>query len=133
LIHALIGAGNTLVFPLLAKLSSLLISHIAAISIIEVNNSRGAKAEKLRQLLEEIQGTADNLYRPLLARRDDTDRIRSTLAVLKRFRFLFSLPGSIKKNIKEQQYDKVRITWSHILSPSLFCNDASFFFLSSLK
>jgi exocyst complex component 2 len=83
-----------------------------------VTNSRGAKAEKLRSLLAEIQESADSLYRPLLARRDDTDRIRSTLAVLKRFRFLFSLPGSIKKNIKEQQYDKV--THKYIIIMGLF-------------
>lgn len=45
-------------------------------------------------------------------RKQDSDRIRATLTVLKRYRFLFSLVGSIKKNIENQdgQYDKVTHT-----------------------
>ncbi|GAB5364719.1 hypothetical protein AAMO2058_000994100 [Amorphochlora amoebiformis] len=51
-----------------------------------------------------MQRTADGLYKPLLERKQRTDRIRSALEVLKRFRFFFSLPGALKQSIKQAQY-----------------------------
>ena len=42
---------------------------------------------------------AEGLFQDVLARKDDADRTRNALNVLQRFRFLFSLPQSIERNI----------------------------------
>ena len=43
---------------------------------------------------------AEGLFQDVLARKDDADRTRNALNVLQRFRFLFSLPQSIERNIQ---------------------------------
>ena len=50
---------------------------------------------------------AEGLFQDVLGRKDDADRTRNALNVLQRFRFLFSLPQCIEKNI--QQVFRVRI------------------------
>jgi len=54
-----------------------------------------------------LQQTAVAIYAPLLTRKREIDRIRKSLEVLKKFRFVFSLPASIRKHIRSRAYDKV--------------------------
>ena len=44
---------------------------------------------------------AEGLFQDVLGRKDDADRTRNALNVLQRFRFLFSLPQCIEKNIQQ--------------------------------
>lgn len=66
------------------------------------------RTARLKQLLDSINTQTSKLYEPLLQRKQESDRIRSVLDVLSRYRFLFDLPGSLKMNIAKEQYDKVR-------------------------
>lgn len=50
---------------------------------------------------------ADKLFDEVLARRDRADATRNALGVLQRFKFLFSLPVSIERNIRKGDYDVV--------------------------
>ena len=43
---------------------------------------------------------AEGLFQDVLGRKDDADRTRNALNVLQRFRFLFSLPQCIERNIQ---------------------------------
>eukprot|EP01083_Nonionella_stella_P058598 153450_1 len=61
----------------------------------------------LQEEVDEIQKMAGSLYGNVLERKNKADRIRSSLIVLKRFQFLFRMPGRIKRNIATKQYTKV--------------------------
>nr|CAD7571838.1 unnamed protein product [Timema californicum] len=50
---------------------------------------------------------ANKLFEEVLARRDRADATRNALGVLQRFKFLFSLPVSIERNIRKGDYDVV--------------------------
>jgi len=57
---------------------------------------------------------ANKLFEEVLSRRERADATRSALAVLQRFRFLFSLPGSIERNVKRGDYDAVINDYSRV-------------------
>jgi hypothetical protein len=63
--------------------------------------------ERLKEKIDDLKSSGEVLYRPLLVAKRDTDRIRSGLNVTRRFRFLFEIPASIKRNIQENDYEKV--------------------------
>lgn len=50
-------------------------------------------ASRVQKGVSLIARDANSLYRPLLECRQEMDRIRATLDSIKRFRFLFELPG----------------------------------------
>ena len=50
---------------------------------------------------------ANKLFEEVLARRDRADATRNALGVMQRFKFLFSLPVSIERNIRKGDYDVV--------------------------
>lgn len=50
---------------------------------------------------------AHKLFEGVLKRRERADATRNALGVLQRFRFLFTLPVAIEKNIKRGEYDAV--------------------------
>ena len=50
---------------------------------------------------------ADKLFEGVLKRREKADATRNALGVLQRFRFLFTLPVAIERNIKRGEYDAV--------------------------
>ncbi len=74
---------------------------------MHVTSLLSGRTARLKQLLDSINTQTSKLYEPLLQRKHESDRIRSVLDVLSRYRFLFDLPGSLKTNIAKQQYDKV--------------------------
>lgn len=50
--------------------------------------------------ISEMTSGADDIYAPIMSRRQQTERIRATLAILERHRFLFSLPNTLHDNAK---------------------------------
>lgn len=50
---------------------------------------------------------ANTLFEGVLKRRERADATRNTLSVLQRFRFLFTLPVTIERNIQRGEYDAV--------------------------
>lgn len=53
------------------------------------------------------QEISKQIFNGVLQRKDRADATRTTLALLQRFKFLFQLPGSIRENIRRQQYNLV--------------------------
>ena len=64
-----------------------------------------------RTLLSHIGASknAEGLFQDVLGRKDDADRTRNALNVLQRFRFLFSLPQCIEKNIQQVFWVKLML------------------------
>lgn len=50
---------------------------------------------------------ANKLFEGVLKRRERADATRNALGVLQRFRFLFTLPVTIERNIQRGEYDAV--------------------------
>lgn len=48
---------------------------------------------------------ANNLFKDVLKRRERADSTRNALGVLQRFRFLFTLPVTIERNVQRGEYD----------------------------
>ncbi|XP_044175031.1 LOW QUALITY PROTEIN: exocyst complex component 2-like [Acropora millepora] len=67
----------------------------------------GSIVEKLESFVQGASKNAEGLFQDVLARKDDADRTRNALNVLQRFRFLFSLPQSIERNIQLGEYEMV--------------------------
>ncbi|SPQ97240.1 unnamed protein product (mitochondrion) [Plasmodiophora brassicae] len=67
-----------------------------------VNQSNtGAVIPPLKAILQKI----NTVYTPLFQRKEEADRIRHALTVLKRHHLLFSMPGQLTRNIKMRRYD----------------------------
>ncbi|XP_023727524.1 exocyst complex component 2 [Cryptotermes secundus] len=62
---------------------------------------------KVEKAIQESVLEANKLFDEVLARRDRADATRNALGVLQRFKFLFSLPVSIERNIRKGDYDVV--------------------------
>ncbi|XP_063241728.1 exocyst complex component 2 [Bacillus rossius redtenbacheri] len=62
---------------------------------------------KVEEAIQVSMKEANKLFEEVLARRDRADATRNALGVLQRFKFLFSLPVSIERNIKKGEYDVV--------------------------
>ncbi|CAH1269792.1 Hypp4243 [Branchiostoma lanceolatum] len=73
----------------------------------ESTSEGGSITEKLETLLNNANEKANAMYQDVLGRKDKADATRNALNVLQRFRFLFSLPGSIERNIQNGDYDIV--------------------------
>ncbi|KAI9221830.1 exocyst complex component Sec5-domain-containing protein [Blastocladiella britannica] len=55
--------------------------------------------------LDIASSTASQVFRPILDRRAHADRIRSTLAVLERFKFFFNLPATLRSHVSLAGFD----------------------------
>ncbi|XP_075212432.1 exocyst complex component secretory 5 isoform X2 [Lycorma delicatula] len=62
---------------------------------------------KVEHSIRESMLEAHKLFEGVLARRERADATRNALGVLQRFRFLFTLPVAIERNIKRGEYDAV--------------------------
>lgn len=62
---------------------------------------------KVEQAIKKSMTEANKLFQDVLARREKADQTRNALAVLQRYRFLFSLPLSISNNIAKNDIDAV--------------------------
>ena len=71
------------------------------------SNMGSTLTDRVLSSLGEIEEDAEKTYAPLLKKKHDADRIRSTLESLKKFEFVFSLPGSLKRNILYNRHELV--------------------------
>uniref|UniRef100_A0A1B6DWI3 Exocyst complex component 2 n=1 Tax=Clastoptera arizonana TaxID=38151 RepID=A0A1B6DWI3_9HEMI len=62
---------------------------------------------KMEHSIKESIIEANKLFEGVLKRRERADATRNALGVLQRFRFLFTLPVTIERNIKRGEYDAV--------------------------
>ncbi|XP_065187370.1 exocyst complex component 2-like [Sycon ciliatum] len=67
----------------------------------------GSLTEKLEFILKDTVKCAEDLFHDVLSRKDRADSMRNALNIMQRFRFLFSLPRNIEKNIKNGEYEIV--------------------------
>jgi exocyst complex component 2 len=63
--------------------------------------------DHVKDLYEDLEEAGEKLYKPLLDAKRDTEKTRSGLNVLRRFRFLFEIPATIQSNVEVKEYDKV--------------------------
>jgi hypothetical protein len=85
-------------------LHSLLQSEITSNN--KVASSSGRSVRLLRDI-ESVRAECEALYAPLLARKTESDQIRSVLGILGRFKFLFSLPGKLHESRKKRAWEQV--------------------------
>lgn len=79
-------------------------------SLLGAEVSAGEKSSRTAMLERKISlllSTANSIYKPMLERKNEADRIRKVLGVLKRFDFLFAMPGTLMHNIRHKHYDQV--------------------------
>ena len=69
--------------------------------------TKEALVPRLQAGLHDAQDRAEAAFRPLLERKREADRIRRALAALGKFQYVLALPGSLRRNIRAQLYDKV--------------------------
>ncbi|KAI8905678.1 exocyst complex component Sec5-domain-containing protein [Powellomyces hirtus] len=55
--------------------------------------------------IDAVQIDATTLYKPLLTRRTQAEKIRSTLAVLSQWKFFFNLPSMLRTYLNKKKYD----------------------------
>ena len=74
-------------------------------TIDESNSVAGNICQELQGVLQSCDLASNNLFKDIIARKDEADSKRNVLNILQRFRFLFSLPKSIERNIKQGDYE----------------------------
>ncbi|XP_054278287.1 exocyst complex component 2 [Macrosteles quadrilineatus] len=62
---------------------------------------------KMEKAIRDSMFEANKLFEGVLKRRERADATRNALGVLQRFRFLFTLPVTIERNIQRGEYDAV--------------------------
>ncbi|CAJ0642462.1 13578_t:CDS:10 [Entrophospora sp. SA101] len=55
----------------------------------------------------EASNKAEQVFGPVLANRNKAEKIRSTLSVLEKYKYFFTLPSSLMELIRQQKYDVV--------------------------
>jgi len=71
----------------------------------ESESHGGNICEELEGVLKSCNFASNSLFKDILARKDEADAKRNVLSVLHRYRFLFNLPRSIEKNMKQGEYE----------------------------
>lgn len=59
----------------------------------------------IQRALDDANTRAEQVYGPVVERRIRVDKVRSTLYILQRYRFLFNLPSSLLESIKQMKYE----------------------------
>ncbi len=80
----------------------------------------GTKLVFCSEQIQECQKQADSLFSEVLGRKDRADGTRSALSVLQRFRFLFFLPSSIRRNVEKVTFRLKDVTVRTVLRRSHF-------------
>jgi Exocyst complex component Sec5 len=69
-------------------------------------NPSSSKAHSVSNHLGDIRESTETLFRGVLDRKKQSDRIRSTVTVLRTYGFLFRLPADIRASIERQDYEQ---------------------------
>ncbi|KAG1452616.1 hypothetical protein G6F56_007769 [Rhizopus delemar] len=59
----------------------------------------------IQTALEAANNRAEQIYGPVVERRQKVEKVKSTLNMLQRYRFLFNLPSSLLESIKQTKYE----------------------------
>ncbi|KAI8641657.1 exocyst complex component Sec5-domain-containing protein [Parasitella parasitica] len=59
----------------------------------------------IQRSLDAANTRAEQIYGPVVERRQRVEKVRSTLYILQRYRFLFNLPSSLLESIKQTKYE----------------------------
>lgn len=73
----------------------------------ESESQGGTLTDRIEELLRASTRNAESLFEGVLKCKSRADATRNALTVLQRYRFLFNLPKSIEKNIRNGEYDIV--------------------------
>ncbi|KAI9033578.1 exocyst complex component Sec5-domain-containing protein [Phycomyces nitens] len=71
----------------------------------QLNEDQDYGTGALRTALEDANTRAEQIYGPIVERRQRVDKVRSTLTILQRYKFFFNLPSSLLESIKQSKYD----------------------------
>ncbi|KAL0086050.1 exocyst complex component Sec5-domain-containing protein [Phycomyces blakesleeanus] len=71
----------------------------------QLNEDQDYGTGALRAALEDANTRAEQIYGPIVERRQRVDKVRSTLTILQRYKFFFNLPSSLLESIKQSKYD----------------------------
>lgn len=71
------------------------------------SQSTGISTEILYNAIQEVQGSAKKAFGPILERHTKAERIKSVMALLKRFNALFSMPARIRALAAARDYEQV--------------------------
>ncbi|KAI7871922.1 exocyst complex component Sec5-domain-containing protein [Spinellus fusiger] len=71
----------------------------------QLNTDQDYGTGLLQKALQEANVRAEQIYGPIVERRQRVDRVRSTLTILQRYKFFFNLPSSLLESIKQNKYE----------------------------
>ncbi|KAI9257261.1 exocyst complex component Sec5-domain-containing protein [Phascolomyces articulosus] len=71
----------------------------------QLNPEEEYGTRSLEKSLNEANTRADQIYGPIVERRQKVEKVRSTLTVLQRYKFFFNLPSSLLESIKQHKYE----------------------------
>ncbi|KAI9492453.1 exocyst complex component Sec5-domain-containing protein [Zychaea mexicana] len=71
----------------------------------QLNPEEEYGTRSLEKALNEANARADQIYGPIVERRQKVEKVRSTLTVLQRYKFFFNLPSSLLESIKQHKYE----------------------------
>ncbi|KAI8083026.1 exocyst complex component Sec5-domain-containing protein [Halteromyces radiatus] len=72
---------------------------------LQLNEIQEYGTRALRLALEDANKRADQIYGPVVERRQRVDKVRSTLSILQQYKFFFNLPSSLLEAIKQNKYE----------------------------
>ncbi|KAI9483131.1 MAG: exocyst complex component Sec5-domain-containing protein [Benjaminiella poitrasii] len=59
----------------------------------------------IQEALHDANNRAEQIYGPVVERRQRVEKVKSTLYILQRYRFLFNLPSNLLESIKQNKYE----------------------------
>ncbi|GAA5808629.1 hypothetical protein MFLAVUS_002021 [Mucor flavus] len=71
----------------------------------QLNQEQDYGTIDIQRSLDAANTRAEQVYGPVVERRHRVDKVRSTLYILQRYRFLFNLPSSLLESIKQTKYE----------------------------
>ncbi|KAI7877332.1 exocyst complex component Sec5-domain-containing protein [Mucor mucedo] len=71
----------------------------------QLNQQQDYGTIDIQRSLDAANTRAEQVYGPVVERRNRVDKVRSTLYILQRYRFLFNLPSSLLESIKQAKYE----------------------------
>ncbi|KAI8970337.1 exocyst complex component Sec5-domain-containing protein [Mycotypha africana] len=71
----------------------------------QLNQTQDYGTIGIKKALDAANGRAEQIYGPVVERRQRVEKVRSTLYILQRYRFLFNLPSSLLESIKQNKYE----------------------------
>ncbi|KAI8987114.1 exocyst complex component Sec5-domain-containing protein [Pilobolus umbonatus] len=71
----------------------------------QLNQEQDYGTVNIKKALDDANTRAEQVYGPVIERRHRVEKVKSTLYVLQRYKFLFNLPSSLLESIKQTKYD----------------------------